>query len=65
MSPAGHRQHHAEQAELSAQTQHKLHPSEEQPRDSVRHPALCWSGLLRNKRSELFSVRQDQLCSDQ
>lgn len=44
--PAGHRHHHAQQAELSAQSQYKLHPSEEQPRDPVWHPALCWSGLL-------------------
>lgn len=56
LSPAGHRHHHAEQAELPAQTQHKLHPSKEQLRDSVRHPALCWSGLLRNKRSESLHV---------
>ena len=50
--PAGHRHHHAEQAELSAQAQHKLHPSEEPARDPVWHPALCRSGLLRDERSE-------------
>jgi len=48
---AGHGHHHAEQAQLSAQAQHILHPSKEQPRDPVWHSALCWSGLLRNERS--------------
>lgn len=50
--PSGHRCNNAEQAELSAQTQHKLPPPKKQPWDSIWHSTLCWSGLLRNKRWE-------------
>ncbi|PWA22373.1 hypothetical protein CCH79_00018210 [Gambusia affinis] len=41
--------HDAEQTQLSAQTQHKLHPTEEQPRDSVWYSALCRSFLEKNR----------------
>lgn len=54
---SGHRHDDAQQTQLPTQTQHKLHPPEKQPRDAVWHPALRWSGLLRNQRSGLRTYR--------
>lgn len=48
--PAGHRHHHAAQAELAAPAQLELHSAQEQPRDPVRDQPLCRRCLLREPR---------------